>query len=313
MSSYLTSDTLIASVERKAHVPGSQVTFEPEDYLAFANEEIKIGLLPSIMQFHEEFFVVSTEVALVNDQAAYDIPDRAVGAKVRSLFVRDNNGIIREMARIPEEDESYWQNTSVANAPHSFYLQNNSIVIVPTPKAPIGKLVIRYFQRPNELVTSDRVATIKTIDTGTNTVTVDAVPSVFSYNTKLDLLETKGTHRCRATDLTASNINSSTNSISFSSLPSSLVVGDIIALAGECYIPQMPDELHSVLAQRVACRCLEAIGDTVGLQAANQKLAEMEQKTGVLIDNRTEGNPVKVNNLRGPLRQSKIRRRRNLW
>jgi hypothetical protein len=60
-------------------------------------------------------------------------------------------------------------------------------------------------------------------------------------------------------------------------------------------------------------RCLEAQGDNQALQIAQQKVMEIEQKVGVLIDNRAEGTPLKVNNIRGSLRFAKIRRRRYLY
>jgi hypothetical protein len=93
-------------------------------------------------------------------------------------------------------------------------------------------------------------------------------------------------------------------------IPDELSIGDYVAEAGQCIIPSIPTELHSMLAQRVACRCLEALGDMQGLQMANQKLSEMELKTGSLIDNRVEGAPLKVVNRHGFLRQSRRMLRR---
>jgi hypothetical protein len=51
-----------------------------------------------------------------------------------------------------------------------------------------------------------------------------------------------------------------------------------------------------VLAQRVAQRVLEAIGDSEGLNNATAKVAEMENKLSTMLDNRVEGAPRKVVN-----------------
>ena len=91
------------------------------------------------------------------------------------------------------------------------------------------------------------------------------------------------------------------------SVPTNLKRGDYVALQEEIHLPMVPLELHSMLAQRIAARCLEALSDIQGLQAANMKLADMEQKTGSLIDDRVEGAPVKVLNNHGFL---KLRRNR---
>ena len=49
-----------------------------------------------------------------------------------------------------------------------------------------------------------------------------------------------------------------------------------------------------MLAQMVAARVLESIGDTQNLAAANDKLARMERSTEYLIDNRVTGSPIKA-------------------
>lgn len=316
MSSYLTSETLIDSVKRKAHIPESQVTFSDDDFLAFANEEILLGLVPSIIKMHEEFYVYPKIIPLVSNQSDYEIPDRAIGTKIRTMFYRDTSTNLRELARINPDDEAFYQNVSNLNAPNVFFLENNSIKLIPRiSSSPGGSLVVKILQRPNQLVLVDRIATIQSIDTNTGDIVVDSVPSVFSTSSLYDFLETSRGHVCRAIDVAIVTINSTTKTLNFapSSIPSTLLVGDQIALAGECNIPQMPDDLHSVLAQRVVCRCLEAQKDLEGLQAANAKLQEMEMSLGILIDNRTEGQPQKVNNLRGALRAGKFRHRRSTY
>lgn len=85
-------------------------------------------------------------------------------------------------------------------------------------------------------------------------------------------------------------------------MPTRLNVGDILALPEETIIPQIPVELHSMLAQRVVMRCLEAIGDTQGLTNATAKLQEMEVKTGSVIDDRVEDAPQKIINRNSTLR-----------
>jgi hypothetical protein len=316
MASYLTSDTLIASVVRRAHFPESQNTFTDDDFLAFANEEMQIGIVPSVLKLHEEFLVYTQNTALVANISNYEVPYRAIGGKTRDLFYQDTNNNLMEMSRINPDDLPYHANMGTINYPRSFYLQNNDIIIVPGVSAsPTGTLVFKYFMRPNQLVASTRIATITSIDRNSGDIGVDAVPTVITSSTPIDFLQTKGGHKTLGIDITPTLANIATKIINVApaSIPTTLIVGDMIALAGETMIPQIPDELHSVLAQRVACRALEAQKDTEGLQSANAKLQEMEMNLGIVIDNRTEGQPQKVNNLRGPLRAGKFKRRRGTW
>lgn len=311
MASYLTSDTLIDSVVRRAHIPESQNTFTDDDFLAFANEEMQIGIVPSVLKMHEEFLVYNQTTALVADTANYEIPYRAIGNKVRTMFYQDANSNIMELARILPDDLPYYQSAININYPRVFYLQNSDVILVPgVSTGPSGSIVFSYYMRPNQLVASSRVCTITTIDRATGDITCNSVPTIMTASTPLDFLQTRGGHKTLDIDIIPTSVNTTTNVISFNvaDIPANLIVGDMIALAGETMIPQIPDELHSVLAQRVACRCLEAQKDTEGLSSANAKLQEMEINLGIVIDNRTEGQPQKVANLRSPLRMSKFRR-----
>jgi hypothetical protein len=320
MASWLTSTDLIANVVRRAHIPESQVTFTDNDILAFANDEMKIGLVPSVLELHEEFFTQPYDISLSAYQSAYAIPGRPIGQKLRNLFYKDTDHNLKEMARILPENLVFYQNRSAINYPNTFFLSDNNIVLVPEISGgPVGTLVATIFQRPNDLTTSDQVATIESIDLTTGIITVDQIPSSFLLTSLFDFNQLLSGHKCYEIDVPVVAINPVQSMMTFDiSLipnkgPSILQVGDMICLAGNSFIPHLPDELHSVLAQRVVCRIMEAQGDVQGLQAANMKLQEMEVKIGILIDNRTEGNPQKINNLRGSLREAKIRRRRNIY
>lgn len=320
MSSWLNSTDLIASVVRRAHIPESQVTFQDTDILAFANEEMKIGLVPSVMELHEEFFTKPYEIALTPFISSYAIPGRPIGQKIRNIFYKDSSGNLKEMARILPENLVFYQLRTAINYPNTFFLSNNNIVLVPElSSGPAGTLVVTVFERPSELVTSDQVATVQSINLVSGVITFDQIPTTFLPTLEYDFLQLSSGHKTYAEDITPLSINTVLKTMTFTPSqipnygPNVLQVGDMVCIAEQCFIPQIPDELHPVLAQRAACRCLEAQGDTAGLQAANLKLQEMEVKIGILIDNRTEGNPQKVNNLRGSLREAKIRRRRNIY
>jgi hypothetical protein len=94
------------------------------------------------------------------------------------------------------------------------------------------------------------------------------------------------------------SINTSTKVVNINPdyIPKDLEVGDFMPLAGETPIPNVPTELHMVLAQRVAQRVLEALGDSEGLNNATAKVAEMEMKLTSMMDNRVEGAPRKIVN-----------------
>jgi hypothetical protein len=312
---YLTSNSLIQSIKRRAMIPSNQSTFSDADFLALANDELKIGLLPSILSVQEEYYVFAERVKIEPNKSAYSIPYRAIGSKLRDVFYVDNSGSLLEMSRISADDKALYQNEINSSRFVFYYIENNSIVFTSkSSSTPTGELLFTYFIRPSDLVDEKRISVITNIQkTNDNIIfTVDKIhPDFTTSNRKLDLLQAKPGHRIRNIDINAT-INTTNRTLTFNinQIDSDVEVGDHIALAGECMIPQCPSDLHSVLAQRVAARCLEALGDTQGLANANKKLQEMEMKTMQLVDNRVIGAPQKVVNNRGLLRFSKIRRKR---
>jgi len=312
MAQFFTSSTLIESVKRRAMIPSSQSTFKDEDFLAFANEEISLGILPSILRLREDYFLVTEDLPIKSGTNKYQIPPRAIGNKLRDVGFKDSNGNVYEMTRVGIQDISSYIGTYTTSRMHAFYIENNQIVLLPDVNdVDSGSLFVSYYMRPNELVTEDKVATITNINRTTGVVSISKVPTEFSTTIKYDLVQAKSPFVSIARDLTALSVNSTTNEITFAitDIPDNLVVGDYVNKECECIVPQIPQDLHVVLAHRVATRCLEALGDTEGLSNANKKLMEMEDKTSNLIDNRVEEAPKKIVNKYGALRSGLYRRR----
>lgn len=304
---YMTSDDLIESVKRKIAMPISQNTFNEDDILAFANEEMMIGQVPSMLQYHEEFFVYSDDIPLVYNVFKYPIPNRAIGMKLRDMFYVDTMGNAYETVRINPDDKSYFQvSTSASPAVHKFYCQGNEVVLVPNHNhTASGVLRMYYFIRPNKLVRDSKAMIIQSItDMGNNTtkfivdkfpLTVNGVVDLALTN-KLDILQTGAGHRIFKYDVSIINMNVGELSITISNddVPTDLKIGDYFGRQYECIIPQIPDDLHISLSERTCARILSAQGDLQGVADINTKLQEIESRQGSLIDNRVEGSTAKV-------------------
>lgn len=169
---YLTTDGLIASVMRRISFPANQSTFQESDIIAFLNEEMFISQVPSVLQFHQEFFVYSIDVPLVSNKTRYPIPNRAIGMKLRDIFYLDTNYNLYPMTRVNPEDKAWWQRDfDTGRQPYPYYLENNDIVLTATNiPNPAGYFRISFFIRPNQLVDDSNAATITNFS---NTLTVD--------------------------------------------------------------------------------------------------------------------------------------------
>lgn len=168
---YLTSNALIETVKRKISLPISQNLFTNKDILAFANDEMFIAQVPSVMEFHEEYFVFTMTVPIIPGQQRYTIPTRAIGMKLRDLKWQDVNHNIFDMSRINPEEKAFYQlNIGTSETISKYYIEGNDIVLLPARTVSNAlNLIFYYFLRPNQLVANERAATIQSF---ANTITV---------------------------------------------------------------------------------------------------------------------------------------------
>lgn len=132
--------------------------------------------------------------------------------------------------------------------------------------------------------------------------TFPTFPSHFSTAFKYDVVGAESPNKIIHFNIYPNALNSVLKTISFtaSEMPD-LVTGDYITKAEETIVPNIPTELHPIVAQRVAVACLEAMGDAQNFAIAEKKLAQMEKSALKIITNRVEGAPKKIKNRFGTL------------
>ena len=135
----------------------------------------------------------------------------------------------------------------------------------------------------------------------------DQVPANITNTSLVDFIKLKGGHRTYKIDVKLGKNVVGPTGIKFplGVIPEEFEAGDYVCSQFECIIPQIPSDLHNILAERTVARILEALGDTVGLQAANGKIAQLEARQNTMIDSRVYGSPRKVLNRGSLLRRGK--------
>ena len=141
-------------------------------------------------------------------------------------------------------------------------------------------------------------------------LTLSQIPKHFNQNLHYDIVQDISPNKITNFDLDANIVDYNLKQVSipvsnFRELP---VVGQYLTTAEETIVPNIPTELHPILAQRVAIACLEAMGDEQNKQSAERKLQQMETNGMTLIDNRTEGSQQKIKNRHSSLKQSSMYR-----
>lgn len=176
---WFSSNELIAAVKRRISFPVYQSTFTPQEILDFANDAMREEVLANMMQYHQEFFVVSSSMLLETNRSSYPIPNRAVGMKLRDVMFGDNNvtpgnpyGNLYEMTNTNADDKGWFQGASLqADTPFRFYLEGNNVILVPSVNSnPTGMVVFYWFMRPNQLVLEERSFLISGFS---KTITID--------------------------------------------------------------------------------------------------------------------------------------------
>lgn len=270
---YTTSD-LLTSIERQSFAPENQSTFSTSDILELADEVSKTTLLPAIISTREEYYLFSEDFSITSGVAAYAIPHRSMGLTVREVHLIDGSGNVRSLNRISVDRLNLISNSEGSSTPAQFYLKGNEVVLYPSPTNSTLTLRVYYYLRPGNLVVTTEAATIATINTSTNVITVNTIPSTWVTGNTFDLIQAKGGHRHMAIDLTSTLISGT--SITLPSLPTGLAVGDYIALAGESPVVQMPPDFQPILATLTASEMLLSMSQPQGEKVLAKGIRNLE-------------------------------------
>lgn len=259
---------LLTEIERASFAPSNQTTFTTADILAIADEVIESQIQPKIILAREGYFVKTATYAVTLDQARYQIPDRASAMGFRDIKIIDSSKS-RDITYAEYSDIR----TTQSGEPRYFYLEENSIVLYPTPSATKGTLQIWYPIKANKLVEASATGVISVINTATGQVTVTAIPSTWVAGNTFDFIKGTGGHELRGFDNVSTFVAANVITFAIGSLPTDLVVGDSVALAQQTALVQLPSIFVRVLARGVAA---EMIGDMN--QPAAKKLLERFDK-----------------------------------
>jgi hypothetical protein len=287
-----TTTALIESVKRRVSVPTSQALFANLDFCKIATDELQSVIAPLVLAEQEDYFLHAYDQTIDGVKVAYDLPDRAIGQKLQDAGIYNETTrdyVTKPRLRIEDYGSPYGD---YVEAFSGYYIENDQIIFKPTLPASSDKLRIFYYRRPNNLVRTSDAGKITNINTSTKVVSLDNLPTTWTTSTSLDLIKGSGGFRSLSDDFTGATIAGF--DITLSELPDGIAVGDYISEAGQSPIPQIPYEGHHLLAQLVAIKVLESLGDAKGMQLAMAKYQEMLKSFTTTITSRVEASPQRV-------------------
>tara|TARA_R100001086_G_scaffold10197_1_gene5479 strand:- start:402 stop:1334 length:933 start_codon:yes stop_codon:yes gene_type:complete len=298
---------LVKSVRKRAMIPNDTDTYTDDDILEIANEEMDVSILPVLLSLHEEHLVTHIDIEVDSETTRYKIPYRSIANKLREVSLVDSAGGVYELSRISlEELADYRSGYTSYNRNNIFYVEGDEIVLLRSNLQSYDFLRMYFYARPNVIVPEDGCAVIDVIDYDTGTIVVKNFPSSFSSTPEMDFVGNKTPNKLIGYDIQPTSVDVNANTIMFDpdDLPENIEAGDYLCLKETTPVPQIPTEMHPVLAQVSAIFILEAMGDTEGLANAEKKLRKMTEGTMSIIDDRVEGAPQKINQRHSTLMQS---------
>lgn len=280
MPQYTTAE-LFASVKRKAMIPTNQATWSEARVAALANEELRGRVVPLLLSLEGEHLVTYTDTALTT-ATEYDLPQRAIGARLRDVQLVDSSG--RALADVPPWSLDQLVQTPVCTP--SYLIRGNKLVLTETREGAI--LRVYYQRRPNSLVDrTDSCARVTAV--GGSSVTVDAVPSGWGASTSLCVIDDTPPFD----ELVSARSITSILGLVITMSPTSIAVGDYLALEGESPIPQVPIECFDALCEATTARVLRAMGDPRWEEAEASYLRLMGDVTNISTP-RVVGEPRRI-------------------
>lgn len=270
---------MIQNLKIQGSWPTADDLFSTSDFLVLFNNQLKTDMVPLLLKLNEEFFLQSKDFS-ISQGARYRIPRRAIGAKIRDLQYIDQSGNITAIDRLFEEDRPASKS--------GYYMLRNEIEL--SPDYNTNTLRMKYFARPNELVLTSSCGRIQSIDTGNSQVVVDAAPAAFVTSALCDFVQNNNPYDLIGYDYAITGVSGTT--ISFSSLPTGLEVGDWLCPAYQAPVPMIPEELHPVLVKSCLCATLSAKKD----KAYEQEMIMLQQlkDTAInMLDPRVENDSIK--------------------
>jgi len=294
-----TTDALLSTLRLLPLMPSVQALFSDANLLTILNFEMSSKIVPMIDNQSEEYGVYINDIPYTTSAHIYPMPAaRAVAGKLRSVsFLDFNNNEIRIPRLRPEDIMSNVNATGLAINPAlwGFYVQNNSIILYlgsfTGSSGSYQALRLRYIRQPNQLITTAAAARVSNIS-GT-TITVSSIPGNYSITQLYDFIAGQPGFDSLMDDAICTSIIGLT--MTFTSVPDTLVIGDWICLSGQAPVAQIPFfPGYELLLQLGAAKCLEIHGDVQGFNVAMSQAADMKNYFISVLTPRVDGNVIRL-------------------
>lgn len=293
----VTAAGLVASVRRRASLPTTG-GHSDADILATINEEMQDYIVALLMSTAAEHFVAPHDTTTTAGTAGYDIPSDSIGSKVRDVQVSTDGGA--NYISLPYVEPERVANSTNRGTPGAYYLQNNSVILVPCPSGAFS-LRIKYYRRPGYIVSAGYSAPTAVTGSGPYAVTVGSTSGMAAGT--FDLRSSSGNYGLLLEGVTGTVTDGTTLSLTLTAaqlatLQAALGTSWLVA-SGDSPVALVPQECVPLLEQRTAAMVLQQLADP-RMQQAFVECERAEARVLKMLAPREAGRGRKVVGRSGP-------------
>lgn len=227
---------------------------------------------------------------LVNGQAEYSIPSRAVASSIQKATLVGPNGQRVKLTYLETERREEWPDKE--GQPAGYTVRGNRLYLYPTPtNMQDWYLRLPMLVRPAALVLPEACALVSSVGAAVDgvvqlTFSPAVVPEDIENTSIFDMVRGTEPYETVLLEFGAVFINDQALEVP-EATAASIQPGDWLCLPGTSPFPQCPVELLNVLAQRVAMEQLASIGDGDIAAAKASSLGEQRSDARALVKPRT--------------------------
>ena len=282
-------DSLAALVNLKCLNPNSQNTFQLADIVSLMDNELSLAIVPLLKKTGQEYFVYNVDVPIVQGQSSYVFPPRAIGNAVRDVVLLDAGGnelalnqLMREYIKV-----AFPYNMVPALWSFSQYLSANEVNLYNPLIQSYTAYKLRFIteRRPNGLTLSTNCGQITAING--NVVSLSYLDPTWTTSQLFDIINPNPPFQSIQDDQSITAISGFT--ITFSSIPTLLAVGQWFCPAGLSPIPQIPYEIFPLLIERGVATVAEALDMAQLLASSKAKIQSFEDNAAAIVRPRVKG------------------------
>lgn len=285
----MTANELITAARDYANLSASAEDAQDAQILRALNREQTLFLTTILEKSKGQHRQATLDITTSASTLRYSIPTRAVAAGIKMLSGVDTSGNVWMLYDYSDETNARFGLSRNGD----FYIEGNELVFYQSP--PAGTLRVTYSRRLSELVLTTSAAVITGISSGT--ITIAATPTTgtgfATSSTSYDFIKVNPHFDILAMDKAATR-SSTTLTFTASDVPSTLAVGDYVALAKQTPVCQAPLELHPLLALRTAYVWSRAKNDPIA-SVLEGDLKEATALAATLLEPRMEQEAPLVN------------------